>query len=143
MTVIADSGALYALYDADDANHAKVRKALETMSETIVVPVAILSELDYLLNEFLGVPAELDFLDGVLSGHFTMEAFSEDDLRRCRELIEQYHDLNLGLADAAVVATAERLNVSRILTVDERHFRAVKPRIRKGHFSLLPSDAET
>ena len=48
MTIIADSGALYALYDADDANHDSVRKILDGTTETIVVPTAILSELDYL-----------------------------------------------------------------------------------------------
>lgn len=140
MTVIADSGALYALYDSDDANHDRVRKVLESTAETIIIPAAILSELDYLLREFLGVPAELDFLDGLLAGYYTLEPFSEEDFHRCRELADQYRDLNIGLADASVMAVAERLNVYRILTVDERHFRAVKP--RKGSFHLLPADAE-
>lgn len=139
MTIIADSGALYALYDADDANHRKVRKLLESKRETIVIPVAILSELDYLLREFLGVAAELDFLDALTAGHYTLEPLFDEDLRRCRELIELYRDFDLGLADAAVVATAERLNVKRVLTVDERHFRAVKP--RNGTFTILPADA--
>ena len=37
------------------------------------------------------------------------------------------------------MATAERLGVPRILTLDERDFRAVRP--LKGPFVLLPSDA--
>ena len=139
MTVVADSGALYALYDADDANHQKVKNLLETVPETIVVPVVILSELDYLLREFLGVGAELDFLDAISAGHFTLEPLLEDDLRRCRELIELHRDSDLGLADAAVIATAERLKVKRVLTVDERHFRAVRP--NKSPFVILPADA--
>lgn len=138
MAVIADSGALYALYDSDDAHHGKVRKVLDSGRETIIVPTVILSELDYLLREFLGVSAELAFLDGISSGHYTLEPFLDEDLQRSRELIEQYRGLDIGLADAAVMATAERLNVLRILTVDEKHFRAVKP--RKGTFRLLPAD---
>ncbi len=138
MAVIADSGALYALYDSADSNHQKVLAVSLEKAETIIVPALILSELDYLLREFLGVDAELDFLDGVLAGNYTIEPYTHEDLIRCRQLIEQYRDLDIGLADAAVIAAAERLKVHRILTVDERHFRAVKP--RKGTFTLLPAD---
>jgi uncharacterized protein len=47
----------------------------------------------------------------------------------------------LGLADASVVAAAERLRVQRIFTLDERHFRAVQPR-GWAHLILLPADQE-
>ncbi len=139
MTLVADTGGLYALVDADDAYHEAVRRVIEQERGPLIVPVAILSELDYLLREFLGVDAELDFIDSLLQGAFTPEALTAIDLTRCRELIEGYRDLDLGLADAAVIATAERLNLRRILTVDERDFRAVKP--RHGAFTLLPADA--
>ncbi len=140
MTIIADTGALYALYDADDLHHTAVREVLERERGPIVVPVAILAELDYLLREFLGIDAELDFLDGVLDGGFLLEPVTRTDLERCRELIAQYRGLDLGLADSAVMATAERLNVLRILTVDERDFRAVVSRDGRP-FLLLPADS--
>ena len=54
-------------------------------------------------------------------------------------LVRQYRDLPLGLVDAAVAATAERLGIDRVLTVDQRHFRTVKPR-GFDHFQLLPAD---
>jgi predicted nucleic acid-binding protein len=44
------------------------------------------------------------------------------------------------LADASVIATAERLGTRRILTVDERHFRVVRASDGKP-FILLPADA--
>lgn len=138
MTLIADSGALYALYDADDAHHLTVLKAVGAEKGAIIVPTVILVEVDYLLREFLGVDAELDFLGGIASGIYTLEPFTTADLGRCRELIQGYRDLDLGLADAAVVATAERLGILRVLTVDERDFRAVAP--RKGSLVLLPAD---
>ncbi len=139
MTLVADSGALYALYDADDAHHGKVRKVIDRERGAIIVPTVILAELDYLLREFLGVDAELDFLEGIASGAYILESFMAADLERCRELIAGYRDLDLGLVDAAVIATAERLGIQNILTVDERDFRAVHP--RKGTFILLPADA--
>ncbi len=68
MTLVADSGALYALYDADDAHHGEVRKVIDHERGAIIVPTVILAELDYLLREFLGIDAELDFLEGIASG---------------------------------------------------------------------------
>jgi predicted nucleic acid-binding protein len=139
MTLIADSGALYALYDADDQHHLRVLSVLETYRGPIVVPTAILAELDYLLREFLNIEAELDFLESLQNGAFLLEPFTTADLERCRELLAKYRDLDLGLADTAVVATAERLETDRILTVDERHFRAIVS--KKGRpFSLYPAD---
>jgi predicted nucleic acid-binding protein len=60
------------------------------------------------------------------------------DINRCRELIAIYRDLDLGLVDSAVIATAERLDVRRVLTVDEPDFRAV--RAKGGTLTLLPAD---
>jgi predicted nucleic acid-binding protein len=100
-----------------------------------------LAEIDYLLTSRLGADAALDFLDSVMSGSFTLVVPSSEDLARCRELILQYRGLPLGLADAAVVATAERLKIQRVFTVDERHFRAIQPR-GLGHFILFPADKE-
>jgi len=87
----------------------------------------------------LGAHAELDFL-GVLTDdpHVVIHP-TADDLIRCRELIAQYRDLPLGLADASVAATAERLGIPRLLTGDERHFRVIQPR-SLSHFVLLPAD---
>ena len=91
------------------------------------------------MREFLGVDAELIFLDNLISGAFSLEVSTSEDLPRIRELIEQYRDIDLGLADASVIATAERLGVQRILTVDERDFRIVRPR-NFQYFTLLPTD---
>ena len=92
------------------------------------------------MREYLGVDAELQFLEGILQGCYLLAPLLEPDLIRCRDLIAQYRDLNLGLADASVVAAAERFGIHRILTLDERDFRAVRPRAG-GAFTLLPADA--
>lgn len=59
-------------------------------------------------------------------------------LQQCSRLINQYRGLDLGLADTAVMTTAETLGIYDILTVDERDFRAVK--LTKP-LTLLPLDA--
>ncbi len=139
MTLVADSGALYALYDAGDRHHQTVVDALTHARGPMVMPVALLGEVDSLLRQFLGVDAELDFLTSLQEGAFLLEPFSETDLSRCRELVERYRDLDLGLAAAAVVATAERLHTRTLLTVDERDFRAVRHRDGSS-FVLGPAD---
>lgn len=142
MAVIADSGAIFAIYDAADAHHARILDAIERERERgpLIVPMAILGEVDYLLREFLGVDAELDFLDGIMRGFYTLESLTDQDVVRCQEIVAQYRAMNVGLADAAVAATAERLGVHRILTVDERDFRVIRP--KKGQaFVLLPADS--
>ena len=138
MNVVADTGALYVLYDADDQDHQRVAGALDTVHGSICVPAAVLGEIGYLLREWLGVDAELAFLASLRSGAFQLAEFTEADLARCEQLLATYRDLNIGLVDAAVVATAERLGIQTVLTLDERDFRAIRP--KGGPFRLLPAD---
>ena len=141
MAAVADSGAIYGLYNRRDRHHRVIRAAIVNEPGAILVSAAILSEIDYLIAAKLGVKAEIDLLDDILSGAFTLEPFTLSDLRRSRELIAQYTTLDLGLADAAVIATAERLGIRRILTVDERHFRVLRASDGKP-FTLLPADSQ-
>lgn len=141
MAIVADSGAIFALYDRKDRHHTAVRRVLDHERSLVIIPSAILGELDYLLRQHLGIQAELDFIESVMSGSFTLENLIPEDVVRCHELITTYEDLDLGLADAVVIATAERLNIERILTVDERDFRAVRPK-RGRPFLLLPANGK-
>ena len=60
MALTADSGAIFALYDKKDRHHAAAVRALDRERGPIVIPSAILGELDYLLRQHLGIKAELD-----------------------------------------------------------------------------------
>lgn len=140
MALICDTGGVYAIHDADDPHHAAVKSVVELEPGRLFLPVILLAEIDYLLTSRLGVAAALDFLNSLERCAFALVSPSAEDVVRCRELIVQYRDLNVGLADASVVATAERLGIQRLLTVDQRHFRAITPR-GLPHFVLLPADA--
>jgi hypothetical protein len=139
MAIIADSGAVYGLYDRRDAWHAALRAAVEKARDLIVIPAPTLGEIDYLLRLRLGNRALLRFLADIQEGAFVVEAVTLADLRRCAALIERYRDLDLGLSDASVVAVAERLATDRILTVDQRDFRVIRS-ARGRVFRVLPSD---
>jgi predicted nucleic acid-binding protein len=139
VALIADSGGLYALYDSRDKNHRAVRDVVGAETGPIILPAAILAELDYVLRSRLGVTAEIRLLDGITKGSFTLEPFTIEDVVRCRELLAKYRDLDLGLTDASVIAVAERLGIYRILTVDERDFRLVRT-AGGDPLVLLPAD---
>ena len=137
MTVVADTGALYALVDAGDVWHDRVIEWWRSGSRNIVVPVTVLPEVCYLLLTRIGPAAELAFAEAFAKEEMAVEALEPEDLRRAVALMEDYADLQLGFVDATVAAIAERLETRDILTTDRRHFSAVRPRHAKG-FTLLP-----
>ncbi len=139
MAIVADSSGIYGLYDRRDSAHASLREVVEHERDQIVIPCAALGEIDYLLRARLGAPALFQFLADIQEGAFRVEALCTEDLRRCASVLKKYEDLDLGLCDAAVVAVAERLGTNRILTVDERDFRAIRPSHSRS-FRLLPAD---
>ena len=139
MEIVADSGAIYGLYDKSDSTHAAVRRAIENERGKIIIPSVILGEIDYFLRMRMGTRALVQFLVDVSSGAFQVEDVTAGDLAECRKLLMKYDDLDLGLCDASVIAVANRLRITRILTVDERDFRVVRSREGKP-FTLLPAD---
>jgi len=139
MALICDTGGVYSLYDADDAGYAATTNVVESEAGPLFLPVILLAEIDYLLASRLGADAAFQFVEAVEQGDFTLVPLLDVDLVRCRELLVQYRDLEIGLADATIVAAAERLAIPRLLTHDQRHFRALQPRGFQ-HFVLLPAD---
>lgn len=63
-----------------------------------------------------------------------------EDYRRARDLCDRYEDADLGFAEVAVLAVVERLDEDKLATLDERHFRAVRPRHVES-LRLLPLDS--
>lgn len=136
MLVVVDTGPLYAVVDEDDADHARCRAVLEDPRYRFVVPALVVAEATYLVGRRLGATIEAQFLRGMEA--MDIEAPAPNDWRRIAELVERYADFPLGGADASVVALAERLGATGIVTLDVRHFGAVRPRRGKA-FHLLPS----
>jgi uncharacterized protein len=77
------------------------------------------------------------FLGDLAAGTFAIEPVPAGDWLRIAELVATYRDLPLGTVDASIVATAERLAISDIATVDRRHFGVVRPAHADG-FTLHP-----
>ena len=127
--ILADTGAVFALLDRDDAWHARVAAFWERNAGQIRLPETILAEVTHLLATRIGSRAESLFLQALAEGEFVLEPFAaEEDLARVADLVRQYETAALGFVDASLVAAAERGLVTTILTTDRRHFPAVRPR---------------
>jgi hypothetical protein len=103
----------------------------------LVVPQVVLAEAAYLVGKLAGPIAEVEFVRRLADEQIDLHGLDSDDLHRMADLMETYADLHLGIVDAAVIATAERLEVTTIATIDHRDFSVVRPR-HVSHFELLP-----
>jgi predicted nucleic acid-binding protein len=127
------------MYDSDDVMHRSVISVMDALDDPPIVPMAILAEIDYMLTKHLGMQASLYFLGSIETEVFQLEPSLSPDIVRCRELMTEYSDLKLGVADASIIAIAERLRTPTILSLDQRHFRVVRPN-GFSHFILYPAD---
>lgn len=89
-------------------------------------------------QERVGPRAEAAFLRSITAGRIQLIHPEHSDIERAADLVERYADFPLGTVDACVMAIAERLNITKIATVDHRHFHAVKLRHCDG-LELLPA----
>jgi uncharacterized protein len=135
--IVADTGAVVALIDADEQHHRALRTLYESDPDAWVLPWAILPEVDYLLGEHVGRRVQDRFLADLAAGAYAVAWGEESDMARAHALSVRYRALRLGLVDGAVIGVAERLRADAIATLDVRHFGAVEIR---GRPRLLPRD---
>jgi predicted nucleic acid-binding protein len=135
MLAIVDSGPLYAAADTDDDEHERSIAVLQRRDLDLVVPALVVAEVTYLVGRRLGADAEARFLAGLAA--IDVEPPRAGDWERMAELVRDYADFPLGGTDASVVALAERLDTDVVITLDHRHFGAVRPRHRS--LRLLPA----
>jgi predicted nucleic acid-binding protein len=132
---VVDTGPLYAVVDADDADHERCVTVFRDPSLELAIPALVVAEATYLVGLRLGPAVEATFLRG-LAG-LAVEPPLPGDWERIASLVETYGDFPLGGTDASVVALAERLGTETVVTLDRRHFGAIRPRHGKA-LRLLP-----
>ena len=138
MSVLLDTGIVYAYYDRDDAWHARVRAFIENEQQGLIVPAPVVPEVDHLLGTRLGMKSRLAFYQGIIDGYYLVADLPRDGYARVAELNRRFDDLDLGFVDAAIVALARTLGLSRIATTDRRHF---EPLAAAFSFKLFPLPA--
>lgn len=138
--IILDTSGVFAFKDESADEHPAVRRTVESDPGPFILSPFVLAELDYLISERLGQRAERELLEDVASGAYELAEFSPDDVVTSMGLIDRYEDLRIGLADASVAVLAARHRTTRLLTLDERDFRPMRP-LYGTAFTLIPADS--
>lgn len=125
---LLDSGFLYAFINDKESRHAEVSRIFAATREPVILPVPAITEVAYLILRDLGVEALAEFLDELAETDFILETPVSEDYKRASEIIRKYDDANIDFVDAVIVAIAERLDITKILTIDRRHFGMFKQR---------------
>lgn len=137
MTAILDTSFLFALTDQSDRNHQQVLTVAQSVSEPLVLPAVVLPEVCYLIASRLGHQAMRRFISNMTPDTVQVESVTTEDLVRVHQILEQYADSQLDFTDAAIVAIAEKLDVTRVYTLDRRDFSIIRPS-HCDYFELLP-----
>lgn len=138
MILLDTSGILAALFP-DQNRHVECAQALLGATPPLIISPFVLAETDFLIQKFGGVEAETLFLAEIGRRAYELAHFDANDVEAARRIVTKYRTLGIGLADASIAVLSARYRTVDVLTLDERHFRAIRPAPRK-HFRLLPSD---
>ncbi len=131
---LCDASPLIALFDLSDDAHACCAAALKAFTGSFVTTWPVLTEAFH----FIDRPGDRSLLwNFVLSDVVRIDDLLATDLGRIRILMEQYADLPMDFADASLVVLAERLQVSKIFTLDRRGFAVFRPRHAES-FEIFP-----
>ena len=105
------------------------------------MPAPLTAEIDYMLSSRGATQAARDFIVDVAAGRFRVECLAAEEYPLVLSLMDRYADFEPGLSDLSMVVLAYRFDTVRILTFDQRHFRAMTP-LQGGVFSLVAFDEE-
>jgi len=136
--IVADTSGLLALFNRREPAHQAVRDIVAAETEPLVVSPFVVAEFDYLVSTRLGTEAELAVLAELAGGAYRLAAVPAETLDRARSVVEQYRDQRIGITDASLVVLAEQFGTRSVLTLDRRHFEALRP-LNGGRFQLLPA----
>lgn len=135
MSVLLDTGIVYAYYDRSDVWHNRARTLVQGEQRGLILPSPVIPEVDHLLRHRLGAKSRLTFYAGIVEGYYLIADLPKDAYMRIADLNRRFDELDLGFVDAAVVALAETLGLSRVATTDRPHF---EPLAAALSFELLP-----
>ncbi len=135
--IVIDAGPIIGAASPNDQRHAECVALLRDLGQTVpLMTVPGITAVCYFLATRGSAQGEASFIRS-LGAMFEVVDLTATDWERTAELVETYGDLPLGMADASVVAVAERYGVTEIVTLDDRHFRVVRPR-HVDAFTLRP-----
>lgn len=102
-----------------------------------LVPEVTLTEVAYMLRQRVGKRGVLHFAQQFIYSGMQAVSLTDDDFARIAEILQTYQSADFDFVDCAVMAIAERLNITHICTYDRRDFSIMRPS-HCDYFVLLP-----
>lgn len=125
--IIADTGFWVALFDPRDNHHQNIRAYALTINEPFITTLPVITEVCYLLQVRCNPLKSVAFLIAQQQANlFSLFTISEAFVPRMAQLMSQYADLPMDLADASLVILAEELGHGRIVSTDKRDFHTYR-----------------
>jgi predicted nucleic acid-binding protein len=120
--IIADTGFFYAVMNSKDKYHQKAKNILRNLDEPLITTWCVLTETCHLLLSRKGIRHQNQFINSIDPDLIEIFPLNFYHLSRITDLLEQYADLPMDLADASLVVLAEHLSHGRIPSTDQRDF---------------------
>jgi predicted nucleic acid-binding protein len=128
VAILLDPSAVVAAADTADLNHRAAVAWFARADEPLLLGALGLAELDLLLQRELGAHATEALLQALVSDAIRLVSPSRDDLARASVLMRDAAEHRPRLADALLVATAERMRIRRVAAFDRRPLAVFRPR---------------
>ena len=138
--VLVDTGPLIAYMNRDDAEHESCVEVFDDLPLGKAFTCwPVLTEAAYLMRARLGLSDPAPLLDLILNDELAVLPVDRRDVTAVQDVFRRFNDQQVDLADAMLLALAEREDISTVFTTDRRDFRIFR-RLDGTPFRLLPDD---
>jgi predicted nucleic acid-binding protein len=136
MAALLDTGVLLAAIAKNDAMHEVCALAMDE-TPNVLLPDVVLPEVAYMVMRDMEVSDLMPLLSAIATREIELVMTTPEDVGRAAEILKRYEDARVDFVDCVIVAMAERLEITQILTIDRRHFSLFRPR-HCERFELIP-----
>jgi len=135
---LVDAGPLIALLSRSDRFHAGCVRIFRELNSPLITTLPVITEAMYFLQVYGGLTGQGALWKLILRGDLVLEHPGPADLVRMDALMKKYADLPMDLADASLVAVAERNSLNRVFTLDRSDFSVYRIRDRNPFTIIHP-----
>lgn len=114
------------MHDSREKSHLELRKIAQSRKQELIISPYVVAEFDYMISKANSADFSLRALNNLLIAPFELVQLTTVDFITATEVMAKYQDLNIGITDASLIALAARFETSKIMTLDRRHFSAMK-----------------
>ena len=119
---LTDASPLVALINADDQHHSACAAVYPHLPTPLLTTWPCLAEAMHLLQRHGGYRYQAALWSMYFREQLSLHQLTSAETARMAELMEQYRDTPMDLADASLVATAETLALPLVFTVDHQFY---------------------